>query len=374
LLPLPLAGPYDYRLPSDLPVIPGDFVQVPLGKQTRIGVVWDSIDTSGYPAANAVGDSRLRDIEARLGTPPMIESMRRFVDWVAAYSMSAPGAVLRMAMSIPEALTPGRPRIVYRLAEGLADYRETPARKRVIDVLRKGPARGATDLAREAAVGAGVVRTLAKIGVLNAVEVSDDVPLPQPDPNLPGPELSDAQAKAAADLVDRAEASVFSVALLDGVTGSGKTEVYFEAIAKALAAGRQVLVLLPEIALTAQFLERFEFRFGVRPQEWHSDVPRARRRRVWRSVADGRARVVVGARSALFLPFRKLGLITVDEEHDLSYKQEDGVIYHARDMAVVRARLEEVPLVLVCATPSLETVINFTQDRYTRLHLPARHG
>ena len=374
LLPLPLAGPYDYRLPPDLPVIPGDFVQVPLGKQTRIGVVWDSIDTSGYPAANAVGDSRLRDIEARLGTPPMTESMRRFVDWVAAYSMSAPGAVLRMAVSIPTALTPGRPRIVYRLAEMLPDYRETSARTRVIDVLRDGPARGATDLAREAAVGAGVVRTLARIGVLDAVEVYDDAPLPQPDPTLPGPELSGAQAEAAADMVDRAEASSFSVTLLDGVTGSGKTEVYFEAIAKALAAGRQVLVLLPEIALTVQFLERFEVRFGVRPQEWHSDVPRARRRRVWRSVADGRARVVVGARSALFLPFRELGLITVDEEHDLSYKQEDGVIYHARDMAVVRARLEEVPVVLVSATPSLETLINFKQGRYTRLHLPARHG
>lgn len=374
LLPLPLAGPYDYRVPPELPVIPGDFVQVPLGKQTRIGVVWDPVVTSGNLDANRVDDSRLRDIEARLGTRPMTESMRRFIDWVAAYSMSAPGAVLRMAVSIPEALTPGRPRIVYRLAEATPDYRDTPARGRVVDVLRDGPARGATDLAREAAVGVGVVRGLAGIGVLDAVEVSDDAPLARPDPSLPGPVLSDVQASAAADLAERAGSPAFSVAVLDGVTGAGKTEVYFEGIATALSAGRQILVLLPEIALTAQFLERFEARFGVRPQEWHSDVPRARRRRIWRSVADGRSRVVVGARSALFLPFRELGLIVVDEEHDLSYKQEDGVMYHARDMAVVRARLEGIPVALVSATPSLETVTNVEQGRYVRLELPARHG
>ncbi|MEE2689159.1 MAG: primosomal protein N' [Pseudomonadota bacterium] len=374
LLPLPLLGPYEYRVPADLSVIPGDFVQVPLGKQVRIGVVWDPVKTIADVPAEAINDSQLRDIEARLDPWRLSESMRRFVDWVAAYSMVAPGAILRMTMSIPEALIPRRPRIVFHLPEVLPDFRETPARKRVLEILREGPARGVTELAREAAVGIGVVRGLSVLGVIDSIEVSEDALVQQPDPSLPGPTLSEEQWTAATELAGRAETAEFSVALLDGVTGSGKTEVYFEAIAAALAANRQVLVLLPEIALTAQFLERFETRFGTFPEEWHSDVLRARRRRVWRAVADGRARVVVGARSALFLPFRELGLIVVDEEHDLSYKQEDGVIYHARDMAVVRARMEEISVVLVSATPSLETWINVEQGRYSRFHLPARYG
>jgi len=374
LLPLPLSGPYDYLVPPDLSVIPGDFVQVPLGRQTRIGVVWDPAEENGKVLEKVVDDSRLRGIEVRLEVLRMSEPMRRFIDWIATYSMSAPGAVLRMAMSIPEAFVPGRPRILFRPADDAPDFRETPARKRVLEALGRGPARGAIDLAREAAVGPGVVRGLAKLGVIDGIEVSDDLPLSRPDPTIPGPNLSAEQQQAATALAGRAGVGGFSVTLLDGVTGSGKTEVYFEGIAAALAAGRQVLVLLPEIALTAQFLERFEDRFGTRPQEWHSDVPRARRRRVWRAVADGRARVVVGARSALFLPFCQLGFIVVDEEHDLSYKQEDGVIYHARDMAVVRARLEAVSVVLVSATPSLETAVNVKQGRYLALHLPARHG
>ena len=374
LLPLPLAGPYDYRVPEDLAVIPGDFVHVPLGKQTRVGIVWDPAPNGDSTSVKAVDDSRLRDIEARLDTWRMRDSMRRLVDWLAAYSMSAPGAVLRMAMSIPEALLPGQPRIVYRLSATPPHFRATPARQRVIEVLRDGPARGSTDLAREAAVSIGVVRGMAGLGVLDAVEISDNAPLSPPNPDLPGPDLSPTQKTAADDLVTKTREAGFSVSLLDGVTGAGKTEVYFEAIAAALKAGRQVLVLLPEIALTAQFLGRFEERFGTPPLEWHSEVPRARRRRVWRAVADGRARVVVGARSSLFLPFKELGLIVVDEEHDQAYKQEDGVIYHARDMAVVRGQLEKAPVVLATATPSLETATNVEAGRYNFLHLPARHG
>ena len=374
LLPLPLAGAYDYRVPEDLAVIPGDFVHVPLGKQTRVGIVWDPAAKGDSTGVKAVDDSRLRDIEARLDTWRMGDSMRRLVDWLAAYSMSAPGAVLRMAMSIPEALLPGRPRIVYRLSATPPDFRATPARQRVIDVLRDSPARGSTDLAREAAVSIGVVRGMAGLGALDAVEISDDAPLSQPNHDLSGPELSPAQKTAADDLVAKTREGEFSVSLLDGVTGAGKTEVYFEAIAAALEADRQVLVLLPEIALTAQFLGRFEERFGAPPLEWHSEVPRARRRRVWRAVADGRARVVVGARSSLFLPFKELGLIVVDEEHDHSYKQEDGVIYHARDMAVVRGQLENAPVVLATATPSLETATNVETGRYNFIHLPTRHG
>jgi primosomal protein N' (replication factor Y) len=374
LLPLPLAGAYDYRVPEGLAVIPGDFVLVPLGKQTRVGIVWDPAAGGNLTDVKAFDDSRLRDIEARLDTWRMSDSMRRLVDWLAAYSMSAPGTVLRMAMSIPEALLPGRPRIVYRLSATQPNFRATPARQRVVGMLRDGPARGSTDLAREAGVSVGVVRGMADLGVLDAVEISDDAPLPQPNLDLPGADLSPTQERAADDLVAKTRESGFSVSLLDGVTGAGKTEVYFEAIAAALAMDRQVLVLLPEIALTAQLLGRFEERFGTAPLEWHSEVPRARRRRVWRAVADGRARVVVGARSSLFLPFKELGLIVVDEEHDQSYKQEDGVIYHARDMAVVRGQLEKAPVVLATATPSLETTTNVEAGRYNFLHLPARHG
>ena len=193
MLPLPLAGAYDYRVPEDLTVIPGDFVNVPLGKQTRVGIVWDPAAKGDSTGVKAVDDSQLRDIKARLDTWRMGDSMRRLVDWLAAYSMSAPGTVLRMAMSIPEALLPGRPRIVYRLSATPPDFRATPARQQVIDVLRDGPARGSTDLAREAAVSIGVVRGMADLGVLDAVEISDDAPLPQPNPEVAGPDLSPTQ-------------------------------------------------------------------------------------------------------------------------------------------------------------------------------------
>jgi primosomal protein N' (replication factor Y) (superfamily II helicase) len=150
--------------------------------------------------------------------------------------------------------------------------------------------------------------------------------------------------------------------------------VYLEAIAACLRAGRQALVLLPEIALSSQWLERFARRFGVAPAVWHSDLPSRVRRTTWRAVAAGQADVVVGARSALFLPFPDLGLVVVDEEHETAFKQEEGVIYHARDMAIVRARLCEAPAVLVSATPSLESVANVEAGRYARLHLPDRHA
>ena len=200
---------------------------------------------------------------------------------------------------------------------------------------------------------------------------ADDWPVP--DPAQGGVSLSDEQAMAAHTLRESVGAG-FAVTLLDGVPGSGKTEVYFEAVARALEGGKQILVLLPEIALGAQWLSRFEARFGVRPAVWHSELTQARRRDTWRAVADGRARVVVGARSALFLPFPELGLIVVDEEHEGSFKQEEGVVYHARDMAVVRARMEDLPVVLVSATPSLETVTNVRRERYQEVTLPSRHG
>ena len=182
------------------------------------------------------------------------------------------------------------------------------------------------------------------------------------------------QRAAAAELKATLAKGGYSVTLLDGVTGSGKTEVYFEAVADTIRRGRQSLILMPEIALTAQFLDRFAARFGVRPAEWHSELSPRRRARTWRAVADGEVAVVVGARSALFLPYADLGLIVVDEEHDPAYKQEDGVRYHARDMAVVRGHIARIPVVLSSATPSLETEVNARRGRYRRLALPERFG
>lgn len=368
LLPLPLGTAYDYREPGGMALAPGDFVSVPLGRRSVVGVVWGDGDPAG------VAESRLRDVAARLDMPPMPEPGRRLIDWVARYTLSPRGAVLRMAMSVPEAFQPAAPRVGYLVADPLPDLRMTKARQRVLDVLAGGPARTAADLAREAGVTPGVVSGLAGAGGLIRVKLPEDGAMaPQPDADLPSPDLSPAQ-RDAADALSGRTGDGFSVTLLDGVTGAGKTEVYFEAIAAALKAGRQALVLLPEIALTGQWLTRFTARFGAEPAVWHSEIGQAKRRRCWRRVADGRAHVVVGARSALFLPFRDLGLIIVDEEHDSSYKQEDGVIYHARDMAVVRARIGDIPAVLASATPSLESVANVEAGRYHRLHLPARYG
>jgi primosomal protein N' (replication factor Y) (superfamily II helicase) len=287
--------------------------------------------------------------------------------------------VLRMAMSVPDALYPGHKIAGYALtARGraalAAETELTPARRRVLQALADGPPAPAVDLARRAGCGPGVVRALIGPGLVEAVALPSRPPRAAPDWRRPGPRLSSAQELAAEDLVAKVNAGGFTTTLIDGVTGSGKTEVYFAAIAAALERGRQVLVLLPEIALSGQWLRRFTERFGAEPAQWHSDLGHAERRDTWRGVAEGSVAVVVGARSALFLPFPDLGLIIVDEEHDASFKQEDGVIYHARDMAVVRASLAKLPIVLVSATPSLETTINVEQHRYQRLHLPARHG
>ncbi|WP_374449232.1 primosomal protein N' [Stella sp.] len=369
LLPLPLAGAYDYAVPAGLTVGPGDYVVVPLGGARHVGVVWGA-------AEGAVEARRLRPIERRFDAPPMPEEHRRFVERVAAYTVSLPGAVLRLALGATAALDPAPPTLLHRRSAlpVPAGLRLTPARRQVLAVLEGGPARPLAEIAREAGVGAAVVRGLADAGLVEAVPVPGDRPPPVPDWSRPGPVLSAEQAAAAADLAARVRERRPGTVLLDGVTGSGKTEVYFEAIAACLKAGRQALVLVPEIALTGQWLGRFERRFGVPPVEWHSEVSSGDRRRAWRAIATGTARVVVGARSALFLPYPDLGLIVVDEEHDGAFKQEDGVVYHGRDMAVLRGHLAGFPVVLASATPSLETVVNVEAGRYGMLHLPDRHG
>ena len=373
MLPLALSltkdGAYDYRVPVGLNLMPGDFVSVPFGPRRAVGVVWGE-------AAGDVGEAKLKDITGRLDCPPLPEVSRRFIDWVARYTVSAPGAVLKMAMSVPDALLPPKPVTAYALNPSPGDFKMTPARERVLAVLSQSPPRPSTELAREAATGPGVVKGLLRAGVLIPVTLTPDVADlgSQPDWKKPGPDLSRDQNDAAVVLEDAVEAGGFSVTLLDGVPGSGKTEVYFQAVAQALKQGGQVLVLLPEIALSAQWLARFRVRFGGDPVEWHSDLTPAKRRHTWRAIAEGWARVVVGARSALFLPFPELALIVADEEHDASFKQEEGVIYNARDMAVVRAQLGDIPIVLASATPALETVLNVEQGRYRTLHLPDRHG
>jgi primosomal protein N' (replication factor Y) len=371
LLPLPLAEAYDYLVPADTVLEPGQFVAVPLGRSETIGVVWGT-------GTGTVPQEKLREVIAVLDAPPMRATMRAFVEWVAGYTLAPPGLVLRMAVRAPGALEPPRMETVYRLADDAAaraaEIKLTPARQRVLDVLGAAPSLPMIDLAREAGVGTGVVKGLVTSGAVLAEQRAAKPHARVPDPETHGPTLTAAQQAAATRLVEQVDARTFSVTLLDGVPGAGKTEVYFEAVAQALRQGRQALVLLPEIALSAQWLERFTRRFGAPPTEWHSDLSSAERRQAWRRVGAGEAKVVVGARSALFLPFQDLALIVVDEEHDPSFKQEDGAIYNARDMAIVRARLEGSPVVLCSATPSLETWHNAGTGRYELLHLPERHG
>jgi len=367
LLPLPLVGTYDYRVDGDLELQAGDFVAVPLGSREVVGVVWGD-------ATGDVDDAKIKPVAARLDAPPLPDALRKFIDWVAAYSLSPPGAVLRMAMNVRGALEPPKPVRAFAAADVPPDLRMTPPRQRVLEVLADGPPRTVSDLAREAGVSAGVIKGLATAGAISALDLPPGPAFEPPDPDHPGAQLSDEQQNAAASLCDQVDAQSFEVTLLDGVTGAGKTEVYFEAIASALRLGRQSLVLLPEIALTPQWFDRFARRFGTEPVVWHSDLGQSRRKLAWRAVATGEARVVVGARSALFLPFDELGLLVVDEEHESAYKQADGVPYHARDMAIVRAQLMACPIILASATPSLETRVNVSRGRYGRLELPERFG
>ena len=367
LLPYPFAGPFDYAVPDGMELQPGDLVLVPLNRRAEVGVVWDA------PAGDAVADAKLKPVDALLDTPAMQPALRRFIDWLAAYTLAPAGDVLAMALRV-NALAPPVAQPGWSLGTIPPDARLTEGRTRIASVLADGVARTSSALARAASVSSGVVRGMAHAGMLLPSLLPAAPPFAAPDPNHPGPALSAEQQAAAASLREAVAAASFSVTLLDGVTGSGKTEVYLEAVAECLRAGRQALVLLPEIALSSQWLERFAARFGTPPAVWHSDLPSRTRRITWRAVAEGGAAVVVGARSALFLPFPDLGLIIVDEEHETAFKQEDGVVYHARDMAVVRARFCAAPAVLVSATPSLETLANVEAGRYRHLSLAARHG
>lgn len=369
LLPLPLSGAYDYACPPGMDLAEGDFVTVPLGPRERTGVVWEL-----NPENSDLPFEKLKPVIEKLDQPPIPAPSRKFVDWVAKYTLQPQGAILKMVMSVPGALKDPAPKTAYILSASPADFKETKARLRVLDFMKGMPPLPASDIAREAGVGTSVIKGLADAGVLDVVQLQSSSPFVEPNWQKAGFDLAEQQQVAADDLVAKTEAAAFNVTLLDGVPGSGKTEVYFEAIAKALSLNKQSLVLLPEIALSSQWLTRFKKRFGVEPAVWHSDIGAAKRKSTWRAIIRGQAKVVVGARSALFLPYKDLGLIIVDEEHDASFKQEDGVIYNGRDMAVVRAQMGSCPVVLASATPSLETAINSWEGRYSNLHMPARHA
>jgi len=366
LLPQPLPEPFDYELPEGMEAAPGSFVVVPLGPREMIGVVWSERDRPSNRKLKAVSDI--------IATAPALpQTMRAFIDRAARYVCAPVGNVLAMAMRSREGLDPP-PTETLVVATGSTPDRMTSAREKVL-AHASTPQSGA-DLARAAGVSSGVVKGLVDSGALAHVERELDPPFDLPNPELPSRNLTGEQQEAAQYLRDMVRGGGYRAALLDGVTGSGKTEVYFEAIAEALRSDpeAQVLVLLPEIALTQAVTSRFEERFGAIPAEWHSAAGSSARRRVWREVAAGRARIVVGARSALFLPFRKLKLIVIDEEHDQSYKQEEGVIYHARDLGVLRASMEPCAIVLASATPALESMWNAQAGRYAHLRLSERPG
>ncbi|HUH76731.1 MAG TPA: primosomal protein N' [Devosia sp.] len=356
-------GPYTYRIPVGMTVTRGSIVAVPLGPRLTLGVVWG-------PPKDMVAHNRLRDISYAYEVPALSEELLKLVEWVARYTLAPPGQVLRAVLRSTEALDPPRPVMAFRRT-GLEPEKLTPARLRVLDTLNDGLAWTKTALIGASGVSPSVLDGLERAGAIERLELPASPVVETPDPDALVTTLSPAQ-QAALDQIRALDPHRFGVALLDGVTGGGKTEVFFEAVADTLRAGRQALILLPEIALTNTFISRFAKRFGTKPAEWHSDMTPVQRGRVWRGVLDGSVRAVVGARSALFLPFRQLGMLVLDEEHDGAYKQADGITYHARDMAVVRAHLAQARVILSSATPSVETRNNANTGRYAHVMLTSR--
>ena len=358
----------DYRVPDGMRVEPGSVVLAPLGPRQVTGIVWEA---DRLPA-NEVPAEKLRPIIEVLPVSPLAAPLRRLIEWTADYYCAPMSSVARMVISSGGALNGPATMTEYRLSGGMPE-RMTPQRELAIAAL-EGEQATIRELAGITGVSEGVLRGLVNQGVIEPVTVSIDRPFAPADPDFDVPELSPEQREVADELVDAVRAEAFAPFLLDGVTGSGKTETYFEPMAEAVRMGRQVLVLLPEIALTENFLKRFEQRFGAAPVLWHSSLKSTERRRAWRAISEGTAQVVVGARSALFLPYRDLGLIVVDEAHEVSFKQDDGVRYNARDVAVMRAHFEGFPVVLASATPALESLHMAESGTYKRLELPSRFG
>jgi len=371
LMTVALDQTYDYLVPEGIELEPGCFVLVPFGPQTRIGVVWDApAGATGKP----VDPKKMKNVVERLDVPPLPLISLRFAEWIARYTLAPLGMVVRMMMSARAVFEPTKPRFGVTLVEGASEPpRMTPARKKALEVAGDGAIRPKSALASEAGCSTGVIDGLVTAGCLVEVAIPEKRAA-QPDPKHRVTEFTPEQAEAVHALQSAVDAGNFNVSLVDGVTGSGKTEVYFEAVARTLERGLQAVIMLPEIALTDQFMRRFHARFGCAPVEWHSALSGPERGRVWRAAATGEARVVVGARSALFLPYKELGLIIVDEEHDPGFKQDDRVHYQARDMSVVRGSLGGFPVVLASATPSIESQVNARTGRYRHVVLPGRYS
>jgi len=361
-------GVLDYRVPDGMTTVPGSLVVAPLGPRQVLGIVWEPERLE----AGEVPEHKLRPLLEVLPVPPIAAPLRRLIEWTADYYCAPLSSVARMALGSTAALRGGGTTTEYRLT-GEVPARLTPQRAAALEKLA-GEQATIRELADTAGVSEAVLRGMASAGLLEAVRVDLDRPYPAPRPEHAEPDLSDDQQAAADLFVTAVRDGGFQPFLLDGVTGSGKTECYFEGVAEALRTGRQVLVLLPEIALTENFLRRFEARFGTPPVLWHSSLKSSERRRAWRAIVSGDARVVVGARSALFLPYHRLGLIVVDEAHEVSFKQDDGVRYNARDVAVMRAKFERVPVVLASATPALESMQLAEAGVYRKVELAARYG
>ena len=369
MLPLPFGGVLDYLADDEMHLKVGDFVTVPLPGRELQGVVWEI-----SPENSAVPLEKLKRVIRKADLPPLPASLQKFIEWVASYTVSPLGSVLKMALSVPRKFDKPKKKIFYRLSGQLPD-KMTAARKKVVDAAISDMPMAVKTWCEIAAVGEGVIRGMIKAELLTPQEVSGEEAFIKPDTTLKRATLSAEQKSAADHIILQQQSGTYKAVLLEGVTGSGKTEVYFEAIAEALSdETAQVLVLVPEISLTAQWLDRFKERFGTEPIIWHSEMTPAARRRAWWATIRGEARVIVGARSALFLPLQNLKLVIVDEEHSQTFKQDEGVMYNGRDMAVVRAVQSHCPIILASATPSLETLINAQNGKYDWLYLGERHG
>lgn len=365
LLPLPFNEPFDYKIEGE--AVLGELVRVPFGREVHVGVVWKKGKSSN------LDESKIKPIMERINFPPLSAELRKFIEFVSGYNMAFAGQVLKMVLSVRQVFDDPKMTVLYELSgKTLAEakLKNSDARWRVMDFLKFAPF-NRQDIAAGAGVGQSVIKAMIDAGVLRPVLIEDKKEFEKPNAAYKKVNLTDEQKEAAVQLVGEI-GSGFNVTLLDGVTGSGKTEVYFEAVARALELGQQVLILVPEIGLTSQWLGRFERRFGVKPAKWHSALGNRERIDTWKAVIEGRAKVLVGARSALFLPYQNLGLIVVDESHDQSFKQEDAVNYQGRDMAIVRAKYEQIPIILSTATPDLETVVNVEEGKYDIVELKSR--
>ena len=365
LLPLPFNDVFDYKI-EDNPVL-GELVRVSFGREVVVGAVWKLGKSSN------LDDAKIKPVIERLNFPPLSPELIKFIDFVANYNMAFKGLVLKMALSVRAVFDDAKMTTLYKLSgKTLAEakLKNSDARWRVMDLLKHFPYTRA-EIAKGAGVGQTVIKTMIDAGVLEPFQVEAKKSFALPNANFAKVNLTPEQ-QAAADVLCAKVGNGFSVTLIDGVTGSGKTEVYFEAVSQALQNGKQVLIMVPEISLTTQWLGRFEKRFGVKPACWHSGLGTRERIDNWIGIVENRAKVIVGARSALFLPYADLGLIVIDESHDHSFKQEDVVNYQGRDMAVVRAKMEQIPIILATATPDLETICNVESGKYDVVKLQSR--